>query len=1427
MNHYGTIKAHSNLNSNHLIPISEFQTIGPQESEETGSYQACYAKNKATYLLKEGDPKIFSLVQDKNTLFKHYLAIEYITLSIFREVFTKKYAPKMLLVYQKNVRSDSTNWHLASKWENDAIPITKIHDLKKPLKGLLKILTLCELLNIRNFNLEHILIKPHRDHYQAMIVGSAADFTNAFCTVNDLFHRLISQREELPASIKLYYACKKNKILKTVNKLAFISPEFVSCILQEVKELMHPEALKETFNKIHLLQLHARYVFATSRFAGRGIHVVQKSFFRKLNPCFSLPMHRELAFIDQLFDKVNDEKIIYKYFDLFQESFQKISSIEALENSAPCLFSAWLHGSFNAHSFPKTFLAIRCGIYVLKFFLDHNISSNLSEYEHQFLLYLKSEERKKSLYSQEDLCLLLDSLEGFPNFSHFEFVCKELLLSLQPKLKQLPFLSIFLKDHQQCKEITFLIKLFALTEDLTILVSIDRLLEELMGKYLHFENFDTLVIILKKVNDTPEVFLQLLTLLSILSSLDPDKLCFQFCFSFLCPLLKYYGPLFLHSPNLSNVKQILINLLKILKTNLNVLAHSYDQSYNKNIVHTVSAWRLLNEYGILKSLLWQPGLTIEGLRENVEKLGLLIQLIDQEETKKMHTRANTLKALCFFIPNANPEFSLTNPHTFDLVLSLLTKHLDEPGLRVALLFLDIFTPLETARLYKFYLQNRTFSFDDIQVLPSETLPTITLSEFKKLDTEEQVEWLYFLSSMRVRDTQIAFWVLHHRHEHVALCSEAMNWLSIIHQTLPKNERQILKKLTAEHPSLLIRQTALHCLKTTLHQKEDFLLKTHLVKTVTDCLAKSLDMHDQKQVSMLLKSLSKCTFDESEDKILLDDFVQILASSQIQCYPEITHDLVCCGMRLIANGTAITRKSLFEGHAFDLILHQLKKIVEGTSWEAFDHLHGLDNTHINHDACEVPHLKFPIKSPFEFNRRKMLLGILDLWVELHQNILLQTLNHFNTPYLDILPLDSYYIPFVDFPDDWKFYRGIGSKHGTLTCQRATIDLLIRGCRPRDLKTGKHDEGNWSKRKEEITGTFFTTDPSWATEPLYYDLNNGALIEISAKKINQERLSMNLRVEKEDGIYHVVVFGGVSKQSFSNVFLHYSWKNALDLIIEHPDLKKQTLKYEKTLPNNKIRRKKIKNKVKKILYYISQEFQSPNYKHIFSTFSQVELWELHRSMNQQAFYKKHVRFVNAKTFECQPREYFSSVIHPYTQVRLQKMKSLQTEYQKTFFAPFCLGQDESLCLPHLYFNEQIENLVQLFSQFQKNVMQIPISFAVEDKILELRTFSQKVAHSLDEDVLDHDHLKLFRLTLYFKEVPVTDLVKAFKKTEILRYFGLQERPESIQILKNLLIFYQSCKIGSLEKEIYLGYVYDLLNRANQNIKETEQLLKLLVD
>lgn len=1417
----------------------EFQWVGRKLAGKAEGYIARYQKTGETFLLKEGDPNALPLPYEQLEEFNaadNSLGTEYITQSIFREIFGEQCAPNMLLVSKQNelLNPDGNHWMLASKWESIEKSTTFATSFlrgQSPFKGLAKLLTLCELLHIRDFKPEHILQKSSSNQTHSMIVGSSADFSQTFESINELFDNLLTEREERVSPPQNLYRFKKKKVLKVLENFTSLSPTFIDSLANRVRPLMHEGFLKDYVERIKLLQQSIGNLLSNHQNT-TGSHVPHVPFYSTTADCVTSSIsRRDLVLLNDLFENGFEEKTIFDQFERISKSpYLNLLDLETIETKAPSLFNCWKQGSFENEQFPRTSLAIRCGINILKYFLISYAPGNFYEYELQFSRYLKSEERQKIKHTKEEIFLLIDCFDAFRWFTFTNEVFEELLTTFKPKLEHLPYLRNILMYTERNKNALFFFRLFLQIEDPKSLKMIDQSIAQGLRHYPLLEDFDHLSFIMSKHHNSSEVFVQLLTILSILAPLDKNKIIFKYADIFLLPLLKYHGNLFIQSPD--EMKEIASMLLDILGTRLTVLSHTYDKNYNKNDEKTIKVWVHLSRLGILKAVLWRPDLPVESLHANVKKLHQLIQLINDQYNRQLHTETNTLKALCYFIPNANPQFKLTDNETFDLVLYILKTHNDANGLKIALLFLDIFSPAEARCLYEFYLQNRRYSplpLDCSDETPSQTLPSITPSEFKKLDTEEQQKWIYYLNRMRLRDTQIAHWVLRHRRDHAGMCLEALNWLSTVHKELSPADRKSLLDIIAEHPSLPVRQSAIRCLKTTLHQKESPLLKSQLIHIIHSSLSENMDEDNIEQIRQLLRSLSECKFNEEKDQDLINDLCILFDHPQLKETPELAQALVLCGMRIIANGKAMERTSLFEGHLFDQMLQRMKEIVEGPAWEKFDSMHGMDKTSLTlpaEDEEEVPHLKYAIKLPFEFNRRRIMVGILDLWTELHKEIL-PKIARVEPPYLDKLSDTHYYIPFVDFPEEWSFYRGISSKQGKKTCQQAALEALTMGCYTRTLVAGSHDGGNWSKRKEDLCGTFFTTDLEWANEPLYYDHENGALIEVSAQMINKERLGMNLRVEKEDGVYHVVSFGGKSKKTFDKIYLNYSWKASLDLIAGDPTLMELTQKYDALDRSQHKERKNLKKEIHLVLKNISAEFENPSHKAIFSTLTELQIWEIHRSLTNQDFYKEKVVFIQSKKFQRSSKEYFASKINPLTQNRLQKLNFIRSEYRKRFDSPFCLGQDEALLLPYIYFSKQVENISQLLFLFHKKMFGFLPQPSAEETTGDLLTFSEKVAHSFDEDMLDSELLKLLRIALYFKESPPSKLAKALKKPAAIQFFGFRENSSASHYIQTLVHLHQLYKREQPEKEIYLKYACSILNPKNCKMAETMKLLQLFVE
>lgn len=1439
------------------------QEIGEQFKWSVLTYQ----KNGKKYLVKKDIPCEFYHL--KFNVSDNTCGAEFITQALFRESLGKKYIPSMLLVNRQLEQAYPIyrQWMLAYKRKKYSISLEYASNCEKPInlnfgfilpevqrdfglngeifleenspelssvgpkspkeqqdkpkvqaiKGIAKLLALYEFFGI------HTTVGAgvnYKGDCHIMSMGSVGEFTNPFESINQLFEKLLIKRDELPVGIQRCYHFKKKKIIKALEKFSSLPPECLDSLAEHVKPLTCKEYREDYVNKIKLLQCKAQYLLTNHQ-------EVQSSHIRHI-PFYSPKEKQEkttysyrlldILVLNDLFQEGFEESIILEQLKKVRDiPFANFEEFEKITSLAPALFSCWEQGFFDKSSFQRTRLAMQCCLGVLKNFLT-SPSGESFVYYRQFFYYLSSEERQQVKHSKEDLFLLIDFLESIFNGSSRSVIFEEILTSCEPKLDKLPYLQQFLNKNYSQKYALVLFRVLIQIEDSNTLNLINRSIPILIE---HFSDHDALFQLISKYHHSAELLDNLLNFLIFLLEADTER-NLDLMIPSIGRFLKH------HLPSLSqkNPKTKDIAFICAALMNAKLLTRTFEYDI-KNATEGLEFWDFLEKKGTIK-LLWTQDL--ESLHDNLQRLQQLFQLITDEVNHAAHFEANTLKALCFFIPQANPHFRLTDIETFDLVLYMLKSHCDAKGLKAALLFLDIFTPSEARKLYDFYLEQRKAIPPSSEGVTAnaQNLPAISLSEFKTLPLEKQEEWAYYLSCMRFRDLQIAKWILRHRIEHTQMCLHALSWLSIVHKELPSREQKSVQEIATRHPHLSMRQAAIRCLVATCHQKENLPFKFQLIETIHSSLSEAI--LNCEQICLLLRSLSECRFNEHNDRDLLSELSQIFDHDQLKMHPEVYEALVLCCMRIIAYGKPIERKSLFEDHPFDRLLHQLKEIVEGPLWSKFDGDYALDK-HSKHHSYqdEVPHLRYPIKENFEINRRRAMLGILDLWAELYKNLIPSASEEFNNPlYLDKLPDTNYYIPFVDFPQNWDFFRGIGTKQGQKVSQQAVLEALTTGCYTRNLDSASHNNGNWSKRKEHFCGTFFTPDLSNAEDLTYFNPIDGALIFVKAKIIRRDHLSLNLRIEKENKMYNVVSFGGKSRKDLFMIYLHTSWKKSLKLIAEEETLKQLTHLYDNLEPFQSEERKKLKKEISNILKNMADALKQDKHKAIFSTLSEQQIWEIHRSLTNQN-YPKRVKFFKELD---QPRSLNTLCIHNQTRKRLNNLYFIRLEYRKKFGTPFCLGQDEVLSLPNVFFTQQVENAARNLFTFHEKLLGFPPQSTLEEKIIDLTSFSQRVASAIDEDVLDCELLKFFRIALYFKDVPPNKLYKKLKKPSNVRFFGFKDSANSCYAIQTLVRLHQLFKSKRPEEEkmIFLKHTCHFFNKDEkrpQIVKAHEKLLSLFVE
>lgn len=1482
-------------NSERYAKKSDFIWIREKPEGASTGYIAKY--NGKEYLLKGGCRYASAYQDENSQYkffnrFDNDVGLEYISQSLFREVLGKQYSPKMFLVQlqEGGRKSSGSNWMLASKWIQNATslqqkivyldslqtwnfdrakapgfddrkrfhisniePFTIVESrelsrrskskfatdrgideqFEKPFKGLAKLLALSSLFSLKDFKFEHVMLKPLDGRFQVSIVDAASNFVCTYKSVHELF-------ENLP-TIPQGYHLNKKKAVKVFEKFASLSDGSIDSLAETVKPLMHPSYLAKIVEKIKLLQSNTKWLVEQHQ-----NHLDWQSRYSDIYPPMkAIPSHpiKELMTLKTMFEMHVEEELILEQL----RQIRKIPTatclpMEDISEIAHPFLEEWEEGSFDKHSFDRTRLSIMISLTLVKMFEISTIAEDLSPYIEQFHRYLDSEDRQKyrSQHPKQDLCLLLDYAKFCSEFYSKESCPQELLTAFEPKLRQLPHLQKSFANTPPVSEFPYLLTVFIPFDDPAFLESLDQSIYQLAEIYPEqaLPGLNLMAEFLEKFHSL-DLFPHLLTLLNTIAKTDTERSLFKYLNTRdtiengLYPLVKYHGDKFSQSPDDPRIYAIAMTCFALTQKIVMAQSHYYGpKGTNETQNSFLKVWDHLQRSGILKTFLWDRNLDLELLHSRLNKLHQLIQLI-AAENNALHIENNTLKALCSFIPKGNPHFKLTDDETFDLVLHMLNTHIDPHGLRNALLFLDIFSPVEARRLYEFYRENRRppSTLPDTHqetTATAQTLPTITYSEFKQLDKEKQENWIYYLSRMRLRDTRIAVWVVRHHNTHEQMCLDALNWLSIVHKESPPKIRTSLLALAAEHPLLSVRQAAVRCLHVTSHRPEDTQIKSALMHTIHSSLAETALDHEQiQQICALVRSLSECRFDEKMDACLLSDFLALFSHKHVMEHPEITQALVLCNMRVIANGTKIERQQFFEDHPFDQMLHQLKKVVESPIWTNFDSLYGIEisSTHSPVDDDEVAHLKYGIKQDFEFNRRRVMTGILDLWVEIHNNLPIRT---FPKPlYLEkLLSNKNYYIPFVDFPSNEFLYRGIGAKQGKPVCQQAVLEALTMGCYTRSLDSTSHDSGNWSKRKEELCGTFFTPYYYVATKPIYFDEEDGALIQVDAKTINQDRLSQNLRVEGEGEYnYNVISFGGKSRQTFRRILLHFSWKGSLELIAGESliaqKLKNLTQMYDRS-PQGPVR-KKLKREIYSCLERLTSELKKHPHKTIFSTLSEIQLWEIHRSLTNNDFFKNRIVFFSQINRKQTPH----TNIHLSTQDRLAKLDFMRVLYGKKFGIPFCLGQDEMLRLPFVFFCKQAESLSIILDGFQRQVLDLTPQSTPEEQANELIRISEKFSSSIDEEALDLELLKVFRIAIFFRTVPSSKLFKALKKPEAVQFLGFDPQdPFPSLAVQSLVELYQFCsgKISTEEKDAHIENVFNLFIRERKKLGE-ENLKRLI--
>lgn len=1424
--------------NNDFVTIDQFQKIGFHPSKNFVGHIAIYRANGNEYLLS-------SESLDRN------VGIAFIAYSIFRNALGRNYSPQMFLVSTNEKEYPESRWLLATEWVSNTRSLKKITfpECCKKFKGMSKLHALSVFLGVKEFQSDYILLKPESSFFQSMIVKCGSHFENSFTSLSQISEQLIQEYNSINKVVQQCYHFKIKGIVKALKQFSNLKQDFLKALEQELKPVMDEGYLKHVFEKIKLLQAKAKEFLldlaipSPSFIPYQAVYALNKVDIPKNLLC-------EVRLISDLF-----ENGLWKPFQTFSHSFLcylknghrwnsnlcRFIEIGAFVENGNAFFKDWNEMHFRGEDFKNTQMALIARnelVGKLKFaFYNASATDQPSFNTTPLYQYLASEERLQNVKedSKNDALLLIDFLRNFDFPSEFfEGILKEIRSAFLTRFDGLPNSKPYLHhcflstgsasgNDEALDHLIFFRNLIQIS-DPNILDHIDQLMAPLVKKYVRQRAF-IITLLGKTLNGcSGSIVLAVLKLLNILSILDPQKDLFDFLEAlestfiphFIIPFATLYENSFTSS-NINLIGRIYLLAQKMANQELKVKEHFYDNhGYNASRKNTLSVWSYFSTCGISENLLWNSNFTLQKLVKNMALLHKLVEISKQ----KIHYKTDTFKSLCFFIPRANPDFKISNSETLELALEMLSKCHSKKDICKALLFLDIYSPYEAKRLFAIYLSLRSR-----HPKGSSELLSINYDSFKKLGIQDQENWNFYLSRMRIPNIRILNWVLRYKQDHEKMIIDALDCLAMTHQTLNPKKYRILEDLILKQTNLAVKQAAVHCLHSTLQDTTNI----HVKKFIYEILQQSLDAYNptyNDSICTLLRCFSQCQFDEKEDHEILSQFLVLMNHDRIKNTPEIVYESVLCGLGIVANGKKIERKTFFENHTFDIILHELNKIIESTLWKNFDSHYGLDHRFdIHAKETDVSHLAYPIRADFEFNHRRMSLAILDLWVELHKNLINPTKNSLAKIYLDQVTDFTPYIPFLAFPENSFLYRGIGSKQGKNICQKAVLNVLTSGCYPRELHTAKHTNSNWSKRKEHLCGTFLTPYVELATTPLYYDFEDGALIQVKSEAINANRLAMNLRVEKE-GRYNVVCFGGKSRQDFHQIILSFSWKSSLDLLAgENGDkkLKILTTQYDRLEATQSIERKRLKKQIYLLLEGILNQFKedSSTYKDIFLTLTVKQLWEIHRSLVKDNFYQKHVIFMDKNFLSFLPQDTVEN-IHSETQHRLECIAHLRIEFMQKFAKPFCLGHAEILALPHAHFNQYVEKMTESLAASPISSNQI-FSFSSAEN---LQYFSAQIAIYLREDeFLVPEFIKIFRIAFFCKKLSPSTLMQAFKNPSFDSYFGFFDNPDSskhlIYSLVRLHHIYQNDS-SEKEKELYFQNACNLLITSHSVFKDKASLI-----
>ncbi|MCE5317283.1 MAG: hypothetical protein LLG04_07965 [Parachlamydia sp.] len=783
---------------------------------------------------------------------------------------------------------------------------------------------------------------------------------------------------------------------------------------------------------------------------------------------------------------------------------------------------------------------------------------------------------------------------------------------------------------------------------------------------------------------------------------------------------------------------IMVRLYALSSINVRVGKHEYDRT-GANRRYESGLWLEdnLKKNGMMDDYLFEKGLTCDEFKSRLAKLHQFLAMI-QDDPHHWHRDANTLKALCQFTPRANPAFRLSDAKTFDCVLNMLQACQEKKDLGQALMLIDIFPPEEAERLFQFYQKHR----DQLR---------IDKATFSALPTEEKREWLHYHAKMRTRQTHLASWALKHA-DNEELKVDALLWIAAVKKELkPRDEARVTALIktgslpiqraavTAFHATHLNAsdRAARHFLIEQFHQAEDALLQRQL-----------------------LRAIATYQFDENRDQELLEALFSKVSAFKEQ---ELNQAGVFSLMRIVACGKAGGRSDKIGEPIFDRMLLHCKKIVDSAIWSPWDRDYARDNSaeHLKMPQ-ETAHLQYPIPQPFERNRYRMNVALLHLFTGLYPangNVNASD----REQYLDILPVNIYYIPLLHLPDK-PVYRALGTKQGNLTAQFAVVEALLSGSFPRDLRFGSHDHGNWSKREEELSGSFFTTRLSMALNGLYHHPVDGALLEASGASMNQELQTLNARMERERS-FNLVVFGGRSRYQFERIYLDESWRKDLLAIAGRLPETSKVPQHAADPSKDPAKREELRSELARLQEYLKAQ----GVKEVFKQMSIRELLELHRHLVKEDFLSKKILFgIDPHTLPAskEPSDENVEQIKKATAQRMGEMQQFRKRFEAVCKKPFCLGQDQMLGLQGERFAAAVPALLNLLSPYGANEGDGPL----------LCQFSRQA--QVEQTEKGRYHLRIFKLALIFRKVPMKQLIPLLNTDFAPSFFGFGDNWELAQ-------------------------------------------------